>query len=192
MAVGLIGLRAVHLAQVAAATKPQALILAGVAGGLAPELKTGDLVADGLMPALPDLTIDYRIAHGHIHTADAIVSTPAEKAKLARPVDTAAPPLAVDMETDFVRNLANSLSIPFLSLRAILDSANEFLDPRFATLIDADGFVRTGRTAAFLLGHPGALPALMRMQQASRLALAHLSGTIVALLASGWPAHLAN
>src|SRR3954464_4462585 len=48
--VAMVGMRARRLAEVAADIKPQAVIMAGVAGALSPSLKIGDVIVDGDVP----------------------------------------------------------------------------------------------------------------------------------------------
>lgn len=178
---GLIGPRATHLESVRA-LQPQALIMAGLAGALAPHLAVGNVVIHGACGSISALA--HQVHRGTITSSPDIVATPSQKAALF--LKTGA--LAVDMESAAAHNLARSLSIPFLAVRAISDTAAEPLDPQFLQLVDAHGRPRIGRALGRLAIHPTSLPGLIHLRRSTQLALSHLSATLVAILASGWPA----
>jgi adenosylhomocysteine nucleosidase len=176
IAVRLVGIGARHLDQLPA-QKPRALIMAGLAGALAPDLAVGDVVIQGSCPPLPG------VRFGVIGTSSHLIATPADKENLFRQSGA----LAVDMETGPAQRLAESLHIPFLAVRAISDTAAQTLDPAFLTLVDSDGRPRIGRVLRQLAGGSVRLSDLLRVRRATNVALARLSATLVALLASGWP-----
>jgi adenosylhomocysteine nucleosidase len=89
------------------------LVSFGVAGGLDPKLKVGDIVRD------------------RIHSADAPVTSPAQKARLFRTTGA----VAVDMESEAVAEVAREAGVRFAVVRAIVDPAHRSL-PR---AIRADG-----------------------------------------------------
>jgi adenosylhomocysteine nucleosidase len=181
-ALAVVGLKAARLDSVAAQFEFQALIIAGLAGALAPQLRVGDLVADGDFPAsLSNATPSMH--RGRIHTSPNLVASPAEKRALFDQTGA----LAVDMESGFARALAENRGTPFLALRAVSDAASDPLDPALLSLIDSRGRPRIGRAAALVARRPGTLPELLRIGRATRRALSHLSAVLVALLASGWP-----
>src|SRR3954454_5641942 len=72
-------------------------VLAGLAGGLDPALKVGDVVIDAA---------DAAIATGRIHTSPHPITTPVEKAKLFRVTGAR----AVDMEADRLRQSLDDAS----------------------------------------------------------------------------------
>jgi adenosylhomocysteine nucleosidase len=178
--VGLVGPGARHLEGVAE-VKPQALIMAGLAGALAPELRVGDVVIQGTHRPLQGLA--HRVVAGNLATARGIVATLADKAALFR--ETGA--LAVDMETKPAQQYAESMNIPFLAVRAILDSAAEPLDPAFLALVDAEGRPRVGRALGHLAKYPTRLPGMLHIRRATKVALTHLAATLQAIVNSGWP-----
>lgn len=177
-----VGVRAARLERAAALLPkqvPQAMIIAGLAGALDPALKVGDVVMappPGPPPALPGVRI------GRLCTAPGIVATPADKARLFRESRCA----AVEMESDVIAPLAARHQVPLLSLRAISDSAEETLDARFLRLVDAEGRPRVARAAGFVVMHPTKLPALLRLQRSTALALSALAMTMRHLAASDW------
>jgi adenosylhomocysteine nucleosidase len=179
-----VGPRALRLDRAAAILDeqlPQAMILAGLAGALDPALKIGDVVMapppQGV-PALPGVRV------GTLCTAQDIIATPAEKARLFQESGCA----AVEMEAAAVVPLAARAGVPLLSLRAISDTAGETLDARFLHLVDPEGRPRAGRAARLVLAHPTKLPELLRLQRATAVALAALTAAIGHLAASDWPA----
>jgi adenosylhomocysteine nucleosidase len=179
-----VGVRAVRLDRAAAILDeqlPQAMILAGLAGALDPALKIGDVMmappTQGV-PALPGVRV------GRLYTAQAIVATPADKARLFQESGCA----AVEMEAAVVAPLAARAGVPLLSFRAISDTAAETLDARFLHLVDPEGRPRVAQAARLVLAHPTKLPELLRLQRAAVVALAALTAAIGHLAASDWPA----
>jgi adenosylhomocysteine nucleosidase len=151
--------------------------MAGLAGALAPDLAIGEIVIQGSCPPLPG------VHFGTLATSSGIVATPADKAALFRQSGA----LAVDMETAPAQRLAESLHIPFLAVRAISDTAAQTLNPALLTLVDPDGRPRVARALRQLAGGSIKLSDLLRVRRATNVALARLTATLVALIASGWP-----
>jgi hypothetical protein len=176
LTLGLVGPGAVHLHELRA-LNPSALIVAGLAGALAPDLRVGDVILDGPCPPIPGAR------RGTLATASQIVATPEEKAALFRQTGA----LAVDMETARCREFAAELHVPFLAARAISDTADQALDPALLTLLDVNGRPRLGRVLRHLAGDPRRLAAMIRVGRATQLALSQLSKVLVAIVESGWP-----
>jgi nucleoside phosphorylase len=176
VAVHVVGVGAPHLSLLAAG-KPPALIMAGLAGALAPELAVGDVVIQGTCQPVPN------VRFGKLATTAHILATPAEKAALYQQTGA----LAADMETLPAERLAESLKIPFLAVRAVSDSAAQNLDPALLGLVDADGRPRLGRVLRYLAGNPGRVPELLRLRRTTETALANLARVLLAVLNSGWP-----
>ena len=117
--------------------RPQLVLSAGFAGGLAPDLVRGSLIRAARV-TLPDRSKDLRLAHAApangraltIVTTDHILTTPAEKADL-REVSNAD---AVDMETFAVAEAAAAEGLPCGSIRVISDDASQTLPREVAML----------------------------------------------------------
>ncbi|MDB5334003.1 MAG: nucleoside phosphorylase, partial [Phycisphaerales bacterium] len=128
----LIGIGASNFASAMLGADSAVFIMAGLAGGLDPSLRVGDVVIDdcptGLLP-------DVAHRRGGIHTAEHLIATTTEKAALF--AQTGA--LAVDMETQIIRALARQEGIPFVAVRAISDAFDEALDPTILKLVDGFG-----------------------------------------------------
>ena len=185
IALALIGLRARSLPHVPKTLHPQAIIMAGLAGALAPHLKIGDIIISP--PPTPHSSIrqlvNSSVHPGQIHTSPTLISTPEQKQTLFK--NTGA--LAVDMETDYARDLAAKLHIPFLAIRSISDTASQHLDPKLLALVDDYGRPRTTRALASLARNPKSLPNLLRLKRATDLALKNLATTLKSIVDSGWP-----
>jgi hypothetical protein len=153
------------------------VILAGLAGGLDPELRVGDVVLHAIKSgsSVPPIA---GVKFGRIHTAAAAVCTPAEKAALY--VKTGA--LAVDMEGDAVRRWANEAHLRFFHLRAISDAADQSIAPAVLGLIDPMGNPIPAKVAAYLVRNPLRIRELRTLQANSKLALTRLSEALIELL----------
>lgn len=159
----------------------------GIAGGLSPQLQTGDLIVgdrvilrrssgqvvhgekgSGLEsfpcdPGLQEaaLTVlrrwDGRHCLGPILTVERIVRTVEEKRQLAK--DSGA--MAVDMESAAIASAASAYSVPFLAIRGVLDPVHEELGVAFDRFLDAEGEPSLPRLMRYLLAHPFALAHLV-------------------------------
>ncbi|HWE94124.1 MAG TPA: hypothetical protein VG269_09190 [Tepidisphaeraceae bacterium] len=172
-----------HLIGIGASLPPSTLrdsdsaivIMAGLAGGLDPSLRVGDVVIDDCPPGLlPD------VAHrrGGIHTANHLIATTTEKTALF--AQTGA--LAVDMETGIVRALAQQEGIEFIAIRAISDAFDEALDPTILKLVDGFGRPRPAAIAATLLRRPALIAPLRRLGAASHLAAENLGAAVKSIV----------
>jgi hypothetical protein len=147
------------------------IIMAGLAGGIDPQLNCGDIVIDDLSEC-GDLKLPCR--KGKIHSAGQIVATPREKEELFRATGA----LVVDMESDAARRRAAEWSVPYLGIRAVLDPADETLDPALLRLTDSGGHVRPGRLVAELWRRPGFIGTLWNMRSRSAAALRALASAV--------------
>jgi nucleoside phosphorylase len=178
-AVAIVGVGAPHLS-IIKELKPRALILAGLAGGLAPQLRVGDLVLDQPL-ALKGLAIPVHV--GKLHNSSHLVTNQQDKLALHQRTNA----LAVEMESTAVEIFAHALTVPLLNVRSISDTAAQALDPAFLNLVDDEGRPRTMRAMRLLARRPGKLPSMLRLGRAARLALKHLTAGVEAVLSSGWP-----
>ena len=161
-----------------------ALMVFGVAGGLAPGLKPGDLVcpteiideqsrryaADAswrarLLGRLPQPPRD-----GALLTVQAPLLSAADKAAACKRSGA----IAVDMESAAVAAVAAAAGLPFLVLRAISDSANDAIPVALAGTVDRYGQPRLGRVLATLLRNPALIAELPRLSRGMNAALSSL------------------
>jgi adenosylhomocysteine nucleosidase len=144
-----------------------ALISFGLAGGLDPVLRQGDVVVpsavivDGVHLATdPELSDLLGGATGQAITAsDVVLASAAEK----RALHDRTSAVAVDLESGAVARIAAACGIPFAALRAICDPAERGLPPAAVATLDECGAVRVGRLIAAIAARPGQLPALFTL-----------------------------
>jgi len=122
---GLTGVQA-FLPRLQAQARPQALILLGWAGGIAPELQPGDWVCANQArlqgkPALPLEALPItEAAAGPLLTVPKVLTAPEEKAAVASQGI-----LAVEMEAYPLAAWAQAQGVPFYHARIILDARHE-------------------------------------------------------------------
>ena len=160
------------------------LISFGIAGGLDPALKTGDLVigseiagSDQTIAADADwlaiLSQQLPMAKvGPVLGHDEIIFEPADKVRAFNKYAA----LAVDMESHAVAQVALTNGKPFAVLRAIADDASIRLPPMVGHGLDAQGRPQLAAILMRLALAPWELPALMRAGQATNGALRTLLG----------------
>lgn len=160
-----------------------ALVSFGIAGGLDPDLRPGHLVmADAvftpehhLLPCdtvwrqkLRDAAEAKGIAlhPGHLAGSHDLVPTPEAKISLAR----LSGGRAVDMESHSVAQAAWEAGVPFLTVRAIADSAGATLPRAAHGSLDAEGHPRVGLVIARLCLRPWELGELRRLKADAKAA----------------------
>lgn len=185
-----VGLRAASLPRLEPALdrlEPAGVLVAGLAGGLAPDLAPGDLVLasavarPGEVALLPDPTLQDRAVKaletarvpfrvGPLLTVPDPVGSPEEKARLWQ----ASSALAVDMESAPLLDWASRRGWPAVAVRAVADGPRDPLPPDLVALVAPEGRLRPGALAG-LLGRPGRLGAALVLARRSRLALGRLA-----------------
>ncbi len=169
------------------------LVSFGIAGGLAPQLASGTLIAPAAVRGIDDeahwVNVDWharltRAAHaagiplvvGGTLGAEGIAPTAAEKARLHQATHA----IAVDLESHRVARAAERARLPFLVFRVIADPADRDLPP--AALVP---LTRSGHPSARVLGSiaakPWQLSALLALARETRSALEALRRGAVAL-----------
>ena len=151
---------------------PQLVLSCGFAGGLNPFLATGTVVFStdedaGLTPPL--------LAAGacpvRFHSARRVAATVEEKKALWE--STGAD--AVEMESQIIRAICRAHQIPSATIRVISDAANENLPLDFNLLMTAEQKLNYGKLALALLGSPGKIPAILRLQRQTQMAARNLA-----------------
>jgi hopanoid-associated phosphorylase len=127
------------------------LVSFGIAGGLDPHLRCGDLVisttvidADGAVHAGDEQWLQQVLAwlpgvrSGSVFASDRIVETTAEKQRLFSKHGV----LAADMESHHLARAAEQRQLPFIVIRSISDTAGETLPAALGAGVDDDGGTR--------------------------------------------------
>lgn len=172
-----------------------ALIIWGTAGALDPTLAAGDLL-------LPERILDsdgaqYRVDPGwrsrvcagldghvtvHAHTllqSQTLVATADEKQQLHERLQAA----AVDMESAALARLAGQRGLPFLAVRAIVDTASTAIPPMLSDALDESGRLRLMRLLRNVCLRPGDLSAMFALARgfhAARTTLESLADSAAA------------
>ena len=173
-----------------AAKSPSAIIMIGFCGGAAPHLRTGDLHVAEVFHAVarpepiasdPGLTGSIRAwadANGTrwVGGSSVTVSNVANRgAKSA--LHTANGTMSVNMEDYWAAKTAAVHGIPFASVRAVLDTADDELPDYLGS--SGDGIRNVLRGAAT---HPGSLPNLVQLALGARVARRSLAECVSRLL----------
>jgi adenosylhomocysteine nucleosidase len=164
----------------------------GLAGGLSPLLKVGDVVvgesvqivhahlgARSKSPEAIHCDGRWRIAltakldgafQGPIAASDTILEDAAAKAALFAVTGA----LAVDMESAVAGRFAAARKLPFAVLRVVSDDAGHVLPAAALVAMKPDGGIALGRVLGSLIGNPMQIPALIRTARTSGRAFKQL------------------
>ena len=171
-----------------------ALVSCGMAGGLDPALRPGDIVV-GSGVALPDGSVvdtdptwwprilsqltdgtktgtnaSSRACVGLVYGSDAAILSSTAKADLFGRYGS----IAVDLESAAVALVAAERGLPFAVVRAIADPADHPVPPLALSGMGPDGEMRPSAVVRGLIGAPWHLPALIRLGCDTRRSLAAL------------------
>lgn len=175
----------------AAAQQAKCLVSFGVAGGLAPDLRPGDVIlstevigedrrwlsSPRFHREMSELAPRIGAIAGPVLGAGDIIATESDKQQAWR--DTGA--LAVDMESAIVARTAEALGIPFLVLRTVADPSTRSLPPAALIPLAEDGRPAFSRVFAEVARRPRQLAALCGLARETRQALLALAGPARAL-----------
>jgi hopanoid-associated phosphorylase len=158
------------------------VISIGLAGGLSPHLKVGDVViADQIITGAEtwDCHEGWRVRlmsrlpaamQGQIFGSDIIIENPATKAGLHEATGA----LVVDMESQIAARFAAKRNLPLAGLRVISDDSSHVLPPAALVAMKPDGGIAIGRVLGSLLRNPAQIPSLIRTARGSSKAFAEL------------------
>jgi adenosylhomocysteine nucleosidase len=179
----------------------------GFAGGLQPELVTGDVVlADRILATsalvmsergvseaaivTPNVRLAAHVAmaaqradlvrhHGLLLSHDTVVSGALDKHALGRYTGA----LAADMESYYIGLLAEAHRLPFISMRVILDPCQMELDLPLHGVTTLDGGVLPVRAALAVMRQPVLLQSFWQLWCLSRLSQRRLSAWLAHFVA---------
>ncbi len=151
----------------------EALLSFGIAGGLDPDLKTGNIVVAARITGPETLSCDtawtarltealskdFTIHGADLAAAEDVLATAEDKTVLRRSSGAA----AVDMESYGIATAASEMNLPFAALRVICDTAAETIPPVAAAAMTWEGRIRAASTVFKALGHPSQIPDLIRL-----------------------------
>ena len=174
-----------------AAQHAKCLVSFGIAGGLAPHLRPGDVIVSGevigddrrwgpdprFQRELADLAERIDAVQGAVLGASAILPTEEDKARAW--LRTGA--LAVDTESAIVARTAEAAGMPFLVLRTIADPATRELPPAALIPLSEAGKPAFLQVFREVLRRPRQIAALFGLARETRLALTALPGPARAL-----------
>lgn len=160
---------------------PGIIVSAGIAGALDPALRPGDVVIGGDAALVERLSAILPGAHvGGVVGGDAPAAS--VEAKRALAVESGA--IAVDMESHIAARVAQRRALPFVTIRAIADTAEETLPPAALVGMAPDGGMALGAVLWSLAKQPGQLPALIATGRHAEAGFRSLSAAFDALIAA--------
>jgi hopanoid-associated phosphorylase len=163
------------------------LVSFGIAGGLAPNLASGTLIAPAAVRGMDGeahwVDVEWharltRAAHaagipvvvGGIVGVETIASSADEKARLREATHA----IAVDLESHRVGAAAKRARLPFLVFRVIADASDRDLPPAALVPLTKSGRA-SPRVLGSILARPGQISALLTLAREARAALEALS-----------------
>ena len=174
---------AITVAERLVAQGAQALVSFGLAGGLVPELRPGELLVPHMVyaggecfPTDPHVSqLLGGISPHTLYGAEAAVVT--SEAKRDAHARTAA--AAVDLESGAVARVAMAHRLPFAVLRAVCDSAERDLPPAALVALDSQGGISILRVLHSVIAEPRQLPALIKLAADAGLARRALTARVM-------------
>ena len=157
---------------------PKLVLTCGFAGGLNPELETGDVVFMTGYPALEERLADADATLANFFTAPRIATTVAEKKKLRE--ETGAD--VVEMESGAILAVCRESRIPCAMVRVISDAAHEDLPLDFNKLSRPDMSLHYGKLFLAIAKSPWKIGALMGLQKKTNFAAAQLAEVLEKLI----------
>jgi adenosylhomocysteine nucleosidase len=106
------------------------------------------------------------VCDGKLLTCREALASPVDKANARRRTAAA----AVDMESSAVAEVAAGHRLPFVAVRAIVDTAGDFVPMALLAALAGQGEVSIGRLLAVLARAPSELPTLLRLMLRYRAA----------------------
>ncbi|HEY3066554.1 MAG TPA: hypothetical protein VGL09_12225 [Methylomirabilota bacterium] len=176
-----VGLGASHLAARVDGS-PSLVISAGTCGALAPHLAEGDVVVPARVRERAGAErgtapLAARAAAGVLLSVAEPVTTAALKARLW--LETGA--VAVDMESAAILSWAAERGTPAAVVRGVADTAEAGIPEDLASVVGADGGIRTARALRVALARPRALPDALALRHATNAALDGVAAVLAAV-----------
>jgi adenosylhomocysteine nucleosidase len=160
-------------------TRPGLVVSSGFTGGLKPGLATGRvLFSSPQNSAMEQALVKAGAEPARFCFSERIVTSVQDKKRLHEKTGAA----AVEMESKIICALCQERQIPCVTVRVVLDTAEEDLPLDFNQLLTPDDRMDFGKLALTLFKHPGKIPALMRLRQQTDLAAKRLAEVLARAL----------
>lgn len=157
------------------ATRPGLVVSAGFAGGLKPGLSLGTvLFASAQDPILEKALLAAGVEPGRFHFSKRILTRAGEKQLLHQ--QTGAD--AVEMESQIICAVCQENQVPSVTVRVVLDTADEDLPLDFNELLTRDERIDMTKLAMAIMKRPGRIPYLLKLRRETELAAKRL-GTVL-------------
>lgn len=157
---------------------PKLVLTCGFAGGLNPELKSGDVVFITGYAALEERLAEADAKHASFFSAPRIATTVAEKKQLR--AQTGAD--VVEMESGAILAVCREKRIPCAMVRAISDTAGENLPLDFNALSKPDMSLDYGKLAWAILKAPWKIAALIQLHRKTSFAAKNLADVLARVI----------
>ena len=157
---------------------PKLVLTCGFAGGLNPELESGDVVFMTGYPALEQRLVDADAKLANFFSAPRIATTVAEKKQLR--AETGAD--VVEMESGAILAVCRESQIPCAMVRVISDTADEDLPLDFNALSKPDMNLDNGKLAWAIAKAPWKIGALMQLHKKTSLAANQLAEVLAKVI----------
>jgi nucleoside phosphorylase len=151
--------------------RPGLVVSAGFAGGLKAGLARGTvLFSDAPDAALEKALLAAGAERARFHFARRVVVNALEKKRLY--AETGAD--AVEMESQIICAVCREHQVPSVTLRVVLDTAEEDLPLDFNELLTPDERMDMGKLVRVVIKRPGRIPALLALRKQSEMAARRL------------------
>jgi adenosylhomocysteine nucleosidase len=150
--------------------RPDHVVVAGVAGGLAPDLCVGDIVVPATVRDLDDGSTHQASVLGRRQPAGELLTSGVMHGWDVLEAEAASGALAIDMETSAVAAVCERHGVPWSAIRALSDVVQEgTVDDATLGFVREDGSTDLVGVARYLGRHPRRVTALAAMgRDASR------------------------
>jgi nucleoside phosphorylase len=163
------------------------VLTCGFAGGLVPGLQRDSvLFATDPETGLERALVAAGARPARFHCAEKVVTTSQQKRVLWEATGAD----AVEMESEFIREICLKERIPSATVRVVLDEVGEDLPLDFNELMTQESRIHAGKLALALARAPSKIAALMCLQRHSREAsecLARVLGRVITSASIGLP-----
>ncbi len=160
---------------------PDWVLSCGFSGALLPEMKVGNIVVANTIIDTHghELKIDLDLAPdtkkglfiGRFLTVDKLVRTVKEKQELAQEYD----PIAVDLESLAVAQVAKEQEKRFMAVRVISDDLSADLPPEVLSIIGQTGSMRIGAALGAVWKRPASVKEMWQLRETALLAARRLA-----------------